>query len=161
MAPSDQQLRAARQNLDSAQQALQDLLDLPNPEAVRIARANLTNAEMQVRAAQAAYDQVAWLESAAMTQQALNLWQATTNYEQAQAEYTRALEGASDGEIATARARVAQAQADLDTLQKGPTPDAVAAAEWLVDRVSRLAPGLHLESRVQAGGGQYLIVLSS
>lgn len=39
--------------------------------------------------------------------------------------------------------------------------DAVAAAEWLVDRVSRLAPGLHLESRVQAGGGQYLIVLSS
>ena len=39
--------------------------------------------------------------------------------------------------------------------------DAVTAAEWLVDRVSRLAPGLHLESRIQAGGGQYLIVLSS
>jgi hypothetical protein len=39
--------------------------------------------------------------------------------------------------------------------------DAVAAAEWLVDRMSRLAPGLHLESRIQAGGGQYLVVLSS
>ena len=39
--------------------------------------------------------------------------------------------------------------------------DAVAAAEWLVDRVSRLAPGLRVESRIQAGGGQYLIVLSS
>ena len=39
--------------------------------------------------------------------------------------------------------------------------DAVAAAEWLVDRVSRLAPGLRVESRIQAGGGQYLVVLTS
>lgn len=39
--------------------------------------------------------------------------------------------------------------------------DAVAAAEWLVDRVSRLAPGLHIESRIQAGGGQYVVVLTS
>lgn len=39
--------------------------------------------------------------------------------------------------------------------------DAVAAAEWLVDRVSRLAPSLHVESRIQTGSGQYLVVLSS
>jgi hypothetical protein len=39
--------------------------------------------------------------------------------------------------------------------------DAVAAAEWLVDRLSRLAPSLHVESRIQAGGGQYLVVLTS
>lgn len=39
--------------------------------------------------------------------------------------------------------------------------DAVATAEWLVDRVSRLAPRLHVESRIQAGGGQYLVVLTS
>ncbi len=39
--------------------------------------------------------------------------------------------------------------------------DAKAAAQWLVDRMSRLAPGLHLESRIQAGGGQYLVVLTS
>ena len=39
--------------------------------------------------------------------------------------------------------------------------DAVAAAEWLVDRVGRLAPGLHVESRIQAGGGQYVVVLTS
>ncbi len=39
--------------------------------------------------------------------------------------------------------------------------DAEAAAAWLVDRLSRLAPGLHLESRIQAGGGQYLVVLTS
>ena len=39
--------------------------------------------------------------------------------------------------------------------------DAVAAAEWLVDRIGRLAPGLNVESRIQAGGGQYLVVLTS
>ncbi|WP_313674206.1 hypothetical protein [Mycolicibacterium sp.] len=39
--------------------------------------------------------------------------------------------------------------------------DAVAAAQWLVDRLSRLAPSLHVESRIQAGGGQYLVVLTS
>ncbi len=40
-------------------------------------------------------------------------------------------------------------------------PNAVAAAEWLVDRLSRLAPSLHVQSRIQAGGGQYLVVLTS
>ena len=39
--------------------------------------------------------------------------------------------------------------------------DAVSAAEWLVDRLSRLAPSLEVESRIQAGGGQYLVVLTS
>lgn len=39
--------------------------------------------------------------------------------------------------------------------------DAVAAAEWLVDRVGRLAPGLQVQSRIQAGGGQYVVVLTS
>ena len=39
--------------------------------------------------------------------------------------------------------------------------DAVAAAGWLVDRLSRLAPTLQVESRIQAGGGQYLVVLTS
>jgi len=39
--------------------------------------------------------------------------------------------------------------------------DAVAAADWLVDRLSRLAPHLRVASRIQPGGGQYLVVLTS
>jgi hypothetical protein len=34
------------------------------------------------------------------------------------------------------------------------------AAGWLVDRISRLAPGLSPAATVEAGGGQYLVVLS-
>ena len=132
--PGDQQILAAELNLEGAKQALEDLRDLPDPDLVQIAKANLTMAEMQVRAAQTAYDQVAGLEFAGMTPQALNLWQATTAYEQAQAEYNRALKGASDDQISTARARVALAQAELAALFKEPDHDAVTAAEAQVEQ---------------------------
>jgi len=39
--------------------------------------------------------------------------------------------------------------------------DAVAAGAWLVDRISRLEPDLELHSRVEPGGGQFLVVLST
>ncbi len=37
--------------------------------------------------------------------------------------------------------------------------DAEAAATWLVERFSRLAPGLTVSSAVEPGGGQFLIAL--
>lgn len=37
--------------------------------------------------------------------------------------------------------------------------DADAAAAWLVDRVSRLEPELDVSSEIEAGGGQYLVIL--
>ena len=37
--------------------------------------------------------------------------------------------------------------------------DADHAAVWLVDRLSRLAPGLEVSTGVEAGGGQFLLVL--
>ena len=37
--------------------------------------------------------------------------------------------------------------------------DAQAAADWLVDRVSRLEPDLTLVADVESGGGQYLVIL--
>ena len=37
--------------------------------------------------------------------------------------------------------------------------DARQAADWLVDRFSRLVPGLPLTADVEAGGGQYLVIL--
>ncbi|MEP7113918.1 MAG: hypothetical protein ABI862_11680 [Ilumatobacteraceae bacterium] len=39
--------------------------------------------------------------------------------------------------------------------------DGEAAAEWLVDRVSRLAPGLSVRATVEPGGGQFVLVLSA
>ena len=39
--------------------------------------------------------------------------------------------------------------------------DAVAAATWLVDRISRLEPDLVVTSEIESGGGQYLVILRS
>ena len=39
--------------------------------------------------------------------------------------------------------------------------DATAAANWIVDRISRLQPGLAVAAEVEPGGGQYLVVLRS
>jgi HlyD family secretion protein len=127
--PGEYQILAAQQRLQGAKQALQDLQDLPDPDAVQIAKANLTAAEMQVQAAQAAYDRVAHLDYVAMSGEAMNLWQATTDYERAQAQYNEALEGATNEQIAAARAQVSLAQAELDALQEAPDPAALAAAE--------------------------------
>lgn len=37
--------------------------------------------------------------------------------------------------------------------------DATAAAEWLVDRISRLAPELSVAAEVEPGGGQFMVAL--
>lgn len=39
--------------------------------------------------------------------------------------------------------------------------DATAAAEWLVDRLSRLAPGLGATCSIEPGGGQHMLVLTA
>lgn len=37
--------------------------------------------------------------------------------------------------------------------------DADQAAEWLVDRISRLRPGLAVTTEIEPGGGQFVVVL--
>jgi HlyD family secretion protein len=127
--PDDQDLLAAQQSLKSAQEALDDLLDGPDSDEVEIAKTNLTLAEMNVRTAQTAYDRVAWQDNAGSSQEATDLWQATTNYELAKAEYEEAKEGAPADEISDGRAQVALAQAQLDALVEDPDPDEITAAE--------------------------------
>jgi hypothetical protein len=39
--------------------------------------------------------------------------------------------------------------------------DAVAAAGWLVDRISRLEPDLRITAEVEPGGGQFMVVMLS
>ncbi|NIX10003.1 MAG: HlyD family efflux transporter periplasmic adaptor subunit, partial [Gammaproteobacteria bacterium] len=127
--PGEQDLLAAQENLKSAQEALAELKAGPDEDLVEIAEADLTLAEMNLRNAQTAYDRVAHRENVGTTQQALDLWQATTNYEKALAEYNETLEGATADEISDARSKVAQAQAQLDALLEEPDADEVDAAE--------------------------------
>jgi HlyD family secretion protein len=127
-------LAAARENLISAQQALADLLDGPSPEEAAVAKADLRTSEITLQQAQAAYDKIAWKAGASATSEAVTLWQASTDYEKAKANYDLAVAGATEEEIAAARAAVAQAQDELNTLEQGPDPEDLAAAQAKVDQ---------------------------
>ncbi len=127
--PEEQDVLAAQQSLKSAREALNELLALPDPDQVEIAKADMTVAEMNLRTAQTAYDKVAWKPNVGSSQEAADLWKATTDYDRAQAEYNQALEGASADEISDARAQIALAQAQLDALDVEPDSDELAAAE--------------------------------
>jgi len=83
---SEAEILAAQENLRSAREALAQLQAGPDPDKVRIAQANVTLAEINVRAAQAAYDRVAARGDPGASKEAAELWQATTNLEKAQAE---------------------------------------------------------------------------
>jgi hypothetical protein len=76
-------------------------------------------------------------------------------------EWPRELFVADPASIVTSAERLARKRGS-EAMGRCPSEaDAIAAAEWLVDRLSRLAPSLDVESRIQAGGGQYLVVLTS
>ncbi len=140
--PGDQDLLAAQETLKSAREALAELLAGPDEDVVESAKADLTLAEMSLRQAQAAYDKVAYKENVGATQEAMDLWQATTEYDKAKAEYAETLEGASGDEISDARAQVAQAQAQLDALLEDPDPDELAAAEIKMTQAQAELDGL-------------------
>ena len=76
-------------------------------------------------------------------------------------EWPTALFVSDPASIVTSAERLARKRGS-EAMGRCPTEsDAKAAAEWLLDRLSRLAPSLHVESRIQEGGGQYLVVLTS
>ena len=133
---------AARENLRSAQDALALLQAGADPEKVQIAKSNMTLAEINVRAAQAAYDRVAARGDPGASKEAAELWQATTNYEKAQAEYQEVLAGPTSDAIAAARAKVALSEAQLTNLLAGPSAEAQAAAEAKVAQAQAQLEGL-------------------
>jgi len=122
-------LAAARYNLLSAQQGLDALLAGPTPEEIAIAKADLEVAEINLQKAQADYDKIAWRENVGTMPQAVALQQATIAYEKAKANYDLKVAGPTEEQVTAARAKVAQAQAQINALEQGPDSKDVAAAE--------------------------------
>lgn len=122
-------VQAARASLAAAQASYDKLLAGPDSETVAQAQASLNNAEAALRRAQSAYDRVADRPDVGMTQQALELEQATNNYQSARASYDQAMRAASNDQIQQSRANVDQAKASLQRLLDSPTPAELATAE--------------------------------
>lgn len=121
-------IRAAEANLAAAQAALAKLREGASADVLTAARADQANAQAAVAQAQAAYDRVKGNADIAARPEALALQQATNAYNAAAARLADLERGASPADLAGARARVAQAQAQLDAL-KATRPADLAGAQ--------------------------------
>jgi HlyD family secretion protein len=104
----------------------------PSDEERRIALAALRKAEAAVVQAQAAYDEIAWLEEIAEMPQTLALQLATLDYESALANYELVTRGALPEDLEAAWRNVKSAIAQADKLRAGPTPEQLAIAQAAV-----------------------------
>jgi multidrug efflux pump subunit AcrA (membrane-fusion protein) len=104
----------------------------PSDEERRIALAALKKAEAALVQAQAAYDEISWMEEVAEMPQTLALQLATLDYESAFANYELVTQGASPEDLDAAWRNVKSAIAQVDMLRAGATPEQLAIAEAAV-----------------------------
>jgi HlyD family secretion protein len=131
---SEYDLAAARAALESAQAAYQRLLIGPTKEEIQVARTNLDQAKAVLDQAQAAYNQVADRPDVAMLPQALQLQQATINYNAAQASFNLTQRKPSRAELAAAKSAIAQTEATLARLQDGLSAEDLMIAQLQVEQ---------------------------
>jgi HlyD family secretion protein len=145
----------ARANLASAQAELARLEAGATPEELLAAQADMDSAAAALQLAQSEYDKIAWQSGLGATQQAMNLRQASNDYERARANYQALVKGAMAEELDIARAAVeaartqvegaqaqaGQAQAQLDLLLAGPAAEAIAVAEAQVQQAQTALEG--------------------
>lgn len=132
LAAAEAGLESARASLAAAQAGYQTLLAGATAAQRKSTEAGREQARVALEAAQSAYDQIAHLPNAGMMPQAVQLQQATIQYEAAKANVDASLAPATAGQRASALAQIAQAQA------------AVVQAQANVERLKR---GLSAEDR--------------
>lgn len=131
--PQPAEVTAAQATLAEAQAALRKIQEGTDQQQIIAAEAEYLNAAAAVRGAQAAYDLVRGDPNIGARPEALQLEQATHQFDAAGARLEELKKGASTADIAGARARVQRAQAQLDLLTQT-NPADVAGAEAEVRR---------------------------
>ncbi len=122
-------IAAAEAAVAAAQASINKLLEGAAPGALIAARTEVANAKATLDVAQAAYDKVKGNPDVGASPQALQLQQATNVYNAAVARLADLERGASKADVDAARARLAQAQAQLKALQAAVRPADVAVAQ--------------------------------
>ena len=130
--PRPEQLAAAQAAYNGALAQYRKLEAGPSDEERRIALATLSKAEAALVQAQAAYDEIAWLEEVTEMPQTLALQLATLDYEGALANYQLVTRGAMPEDLAVVWASVESAKAQVDMLQDGATREQLAGAQAAV-----------------------------
>lgn len=132
--PRASELAQAQASLQAARSEFDRVNSLPSEEAITRAAADLRLQEIELRRAQEAYDAIAYADTIALSPQAAELQQATLNHEKAVAAYDEATKPASESDIAAARSRVVEAEAQLDKLRVGLTDEAMILNEAKINQ---------------------------
>jgi len=132
--PARYDIAAAESAVASAKAAYRRLVAGPTDEEIRVARANLDQAEASLEQAQQAYDQVADRPDVGLLPQALQLNQATIAYEVAMANFDLTMRGPSEADLSAARSSISQAEANLARLQEGVADEDLLAAQLGVEQ---------------------------
>ena len=110
------ELAAAQAALTAAQANYQDLLEGQSDAEITQASVELHKATLTLEQAQEAYNQIAYADTVGSSSQAMDLQEATIDYDAAKAAYDIATESASDAELQAALQSIKEAQAQLEDL---------------------------------------------
>lgn len=114
---AERRVREAQLNLEIRQLQLDKVRAGASPEEIEIAQANLRKAALAKQVAQAAYDEIADEENAEASPEALALQQATIDYQIAQRNYERLVNGPPTDELAALEKQLESAQLALERAQ--------------------------------------------
>lgn len=123
------ELAAAEAALAAAQAKYQELLDGPSEAELTELSVELHKSSITLKNAQEAYDTISYRGDIGSTQQAIDLQNATIDYEAAKAAYEIATEPASPAELQEALKAIKDAESQLETLRNQPGPAELAEAE--------------------------------
>ncbi len=141
---------AAQADLTAARAALQKVQEGASQKLKIAAQAELANAEAALRQAQAAYDRVQGDPNIGARPEALQLQQATNNYQAAKARYEDLTQGGSAADIAQARAQIQRAQATLDKVKVPARAEDIAVAQADIRRAQAQFDLIEAGSRPEA-----------
>ncbi len=124
----------AQANLDTAKAQLAKARAGATPEEIAMVKASLDRAAANLKNAQAEYDKVRDDPAIGMFPQSAALQAATEMYRIAEAQFQRALKGATPEDIRIAESAVTVAQANLNRVQAGARAEEIVAAQARLDQ---------------------------
>ena len=132
--PTPEDIAQAEAKIETARASLAQVLAGSRDEDIQAAASRLLKAESEVRLKQADYDANVFGDPDRAEPFGVALQQATLEFEQAQAEYDKLVNGATDEEVAISRAQLYEAQTALDKVLAGATAEQIAQAQAEVAR---------------------------
>jgi HlyD family secretion protein len=139
---AERQVREAELNLEIRQLQWDKARAGASPEEIEIAQANLRKAALAKQVAQAAYDEIADEENAEASPEALALQQATLDYQIAQSNYERLVNGPLTDELSALEKQLESAQLALER------------AQAQLEEMQLITPLAGTVVRVEAGEGE-------